>query len=186
MSDVAPFCVYLHGCPGFHNVEIAKELSTLIKGSKVLKMGSNVSRDRHYLWRDELSEMRRILDNALSDVSQAKQHSWIFSDFRGFATEFLPTDLPVEEYENAADKLGQPFVHVILRCRSERLDNYNRLGRSVPITNAHEFPIFESMWNEEHIRASGKATELEVDIGDLGPKEAAKMIFEGISEILHL
>lgn len=189
MSDVAPFCVYLHGCPGFHNVEIAKELSTLIKGSKVLKMGENVPGDSRYIWRDELeleSEMHRILDSALSNVNQAKQHSWIFSDFRGFATEYLPTDLPVEDYENAADNLGQPFVHVILRCRSERLNSYNRLGRSVPITSAHEFPIFKTMWNEEHIRASGKPTEMEVDIGELGPKEVAKMIFERISEILHL
>ncbi|KAL7892731.1 hypothetical protein HDV63DRAFT_233999 [Trichoderma sp. SZMC 28014] len=186
MSDIAPFCVYLHGCPGFHNLEIAKELSTLIKGSKVLRMGSNHHRDWRYVLVDDPSVLRCILDNAHSDINQAKQHSWIFSDFRGCATEYASMIMPVEEYENAADNLGQPFVRVILRCLSERLDTYSRLGRSVPFTNAHEFPVFEAIWNEEHIRASGKATEMEVDIGDLGPKEAAKMIFQGISNILHL
>ncbi|KAK1252260.1 hypothetical protein MKX08_003447 [Trichoderma sp. CBMAI-0020] len=187
MPAAAPFCVYVHGCPGFHNVEICKELSTLLNGSEVLRMGHNVPRGLRFLWTPGQAqmEMRRLLTDAVSDVHQAKQHSWIFADFRG-TPRALGSDLPVREYENAADSLGQPFVHVILRCHSPRLNGYNRLGRSVPITDAHEFTVFESTWNAEGIRASGKANELEVDIGDLGPKEVAKMIFEGISKIRHL
>lgn len=148
-------------------------------------MGQNVRKGGRFKWthEDAQMEMRLILADAVSDVRQAKQHSWIFADFRGTAK--IETDLPAREYENAADNLGQPFVHVILRCHSERLDSYNRLGRSVPVTNAYEFKVFESMWNKEFIGDLGKANELEVDIGDLGPKEVAKMIFEGISKIRH-
>ncbi|PON29088.1 hypothetical protein TGAM01_v202196 [Trichoderma gamsii] len=186
MSDIPPFCVYIHGCPGFHNVEISTELSFLIKRSEVLKMGENIDGiGTRVPWAELFAEsMHHILLDAASDADQAKQHSWIFSDFRGRAT--LPAmKLPVEAYENAADSLGQPFVHVILRCKSERLNSYNRLGRSVPTTNVHEFSVFEEIWNVEEIRASRKANELEVDIGDMGAKEAAKMILDGISTILH-
>ncbi|KAM0469485.1 hypothetical protein ACHAPX_010471 [Trichoderma viride] len=182
MSDIAPFCVYLHGCPGFHNVEISTELSFLVKGSKVLKMGKEIDGMGAYSKRarPQAHRTRSVLFDGVSDVNQAKQHSWIFSDFRKGQSP-----ISVSEYENAADSLGQPFVHVILRCKSERLDSYNRLGTSVPITNAHEFSVFQEKWNAEVISASRKGNELEVDIGDLGPEEAAKMIFEGISTILH-
>ncbi|KAM0519058.1 hypothetical protein ACHAPE_004052 [Trichoderma viride] len=179
MSDIAPFCVYLHGCPGFHNVEISTELSYLIRGSKMGKeiddMGTLLERAR-----PRAHKTRSISFDGVSDLDQAKQHSWVFSDFRRGESRTA-----VKEYENAADSLGQPFVHVILRCKSERLDSYNRLGTSVPINNTHEFSVFQEKWNAEVISASRKGNELEVDIGDLGAEEAARMIFEGISTILH-
>lgn len=194
MSEIPPFCVYVNGCPGFYNVEICKELSALISGSRVLNLGiipKHFNPDPLFntcpLFVEEHAQwyLRLLLAGAASDSDQAKQHSWIFADFRG-STGINNNDLSVEEYEYAARQLDLPFIHVILHCNSQKQNNsFSLFGQSVPYSNAFDFEVFESVWRNEDIRASGKANELEMDIADLEPAKLAEKIFKGISEILH-
>ncbi|KAL7922874.1 hypothetical protein ACQKWADRAFT_71895 [Trichoderma austrokoningii] len=185
MSDIPPFCVYVHGCPGFHNYEICKKLSALISCSQVLRPGIDAA---HHLQKaihdQERAQLnaRGIVADPARDHDWAKQHSWVFADFRG--TAGIDYVLPLEEYEKAADSLNQPFVHVVLRCKSKRPDHPSRLGRSVPSTGAIDFRVFESMW-EKDARTSKRPNKLEVEIDKLEPADVAKEIFKGISEMLH-
>lgn len=189
MSQTTPFCVYVHGCPGFLNATICNKLSNLINSSKVLKMGvspndlahrAHLSSSSLSLEKEIPSYLRDLLVDALKD---SERRSWIFSDFRGAAG--INSTLPIQEYENAADKMEMPFIHVILRCNSQRLRSLSVVGESLRNTNAVDFAVFESMRKKDEIRASGKANELELDITHLGPAEAAERIFTGVSRILH-
>lgn len=135
------------------------------------------------LERQMLLYLRDLLNDTLSDPEEAKRSSWIFSDFRGAAS--VNSTLPVDEYEMAADNMGLPFIHVILRFNPQKLKSLSVCGESLRNTNAVDFAIFESMRKKDEIRASGKANELELDITKLDPAEAAGKMFEGISRILE-
>ncbi|PTB44853.1 hypothetical protein M441DRAFT_23184 [Trichoderma asperellum CBS 433.97] len=193
MSQIRAFIVYVHGCPGFLNAAICVELSQLIDHSRVIKMGVNpnnrtlrarLSSSSMSIDRETLLYLRSVLADTLRDSNQATRRSWIFSDFRG-ATSTHNT-LPVEDYENAADKVDLPFIHVILRCNSRKLRSLSVVGESLRNVNAVDFAVFESIRKREEIRATGKANELELDISDLDQAEAAGKIFERIPKILEL
>ncbi|KAL6900080.1 hypothetical protein GGI43DRAFT_384256 [Trichoderma evansii] len=189
MSQITPFCVYIHGCPGFLNATICNELSHLINDSQVLKIGVNPNDLPHRahlrssspsVEKEILLYLRYLLVDTLKD---SKRHSWIFSDFRGAAS--INSTLPVEEFEIAADKMELPFIHVILRCNPQKVRSLSVVGESLRNTNAVDFAVFESIRKKNEIRASGKSNELELDITDLDPAEAAGRIFMEISRILH-
>jgi hypothetical protein len=140
---------------------------------------------RAYLEEQTELQVRSILDEEFSDPDQAKKHSWIFSDFRGMAI-LENSSLSAKDYERVANRLEQPFVHVILRCNDHKRDSIALLSRTASRNDVVDFAILQSIWETENVPTEGMAHELELDIGRLTPGEIAEKIFEGISETLNL
>ncbi|KAM0265333.1 hypothetical protein ACHAQJ_000173 [Trichoderma viride] len=164
--------VYVHGCSGLVNVSISTELSKLLEGSKVLRMGFSSIPVPYQSMASTLemqSRERCLLLYNLERAKETKHCTWIFADYKEGTGE--NSNIPILDYKFAAHERGIPFFHIMLYCHPEK----NRKK-----TNGVDFKSLDLLRNVHETCSAGLLNGLELDITGMEPSKAAQMIFDYI------
>lgn len=185
-----PQYIYINGYPGVGKLTIAKELEKLIPSSKIYHnhlfidpVAPLVDRYSPHYHDIRTSFRRHILDTiATSEATQ--QFTWIFTDSRSSS---LIGSTGAEDYRDAANKRGVPFISIILRCQLE--ENVTRVlgeGRGAGFNTKLTDPeALKKIRQEEDIHTFGGPYELELDITNIKPTIAAQKIYEHLAKVLR-
>ncbi|KAF9875522.1 hypothetical protein CkaCkLH20_06903 [Colletotrichum karsti] len=179
-----PSYIYINGYPGVGKLTIANELLKLIPGSKVLHnhlfidpVAAMVERSSPE-YDDIRSHLRREILGLLRRPA-TRDTTWIFTDSRCTSAT---GSAAAEDYREAAAVRGVPFVSVVVDCGLE--ENQRRLvregrgeGKNTKLTDVG---ILEAVRREEIMFRFGGEAELELDVSELTPVEAARMILSHV------
>ena len=104
--------------------------------------------------------------------------TWICTDQQSSSPQGTRVAL---HYYNTARRLNSRFISIILTCEAE--ENERRLtaqGRGGSNTKLTEVGILRAIWQEEDIYHFDGENELEINVSETSPQEAAKAILEFI------
>ncbi|KAJ0293187.1 hypothetical protein Brms1b_003411 [Colletotrichum noveboracense] len=157
--------IYINGYPGVGKLTIARELSKLFPGSEVW--------DNHRI----IDLVRIDRDHPDYNLMRAfHRHARSSSSFGSAAAQ---------EYEDAARRRGLPFIPIVLECQLE--ENIKRVTRSGRGGAANgkltDVNILKDIRQEEQMFRFGGDLELELDVTELTPEQAAYKIFEHVKTV---
>ncbi|KAI1326340.1 hypothetical protein F5Y16DRAFT_400409 [Xylariaceae sp. FL0255] len=181
--------IYINGYPGVGKLTIARQLSKLFPRAKVL--------DNHLLidpvaaifdrTAEEYQPTRQklaIILEAIATAETIRENTLIFTDSQ--SSSELGTSA-ARDYKTAAESCGLPFLSVILHCGLE--ENLNRAmgsdrgnGSNTKLT---DLEIIQAIREKEDLHRFRDTYEMELDVTNLSPNEAATHIYEHVNKILQ-
>lgn len=177
-----PLYVYINGYPGIGKLTIAKELEKLVPNSKVYHnhllidlIAPLVDRDSpHY--QDIRTSFRRYVLKTIATSEAAAPFTWIFTDSRS-SDPIGSTG--AQDYKDAADLRGALFIPIVLHCEmAENMTRVSSKERGTSNTKLIDPAILETIRLKEDLHTFGGPDELELDITNITPSEAAEKIYE--------
>ncbi|KAK4231884.1 hypothetical protein QBC38DRAFT_464820 [Podospora fimiseda] len=184
-----PF-IYINGYPGVGKFTVAKEVCKLLPNAKVINNHLLINPAAAVFDRtdEEYQPLRKALRSALlHSIATAKSThdvAWIFTDQQ--SSSILGSSV-AREYQNAALVRESPFFSIILHCEVEenlkRAVSGNR-GSTGSNTKLTDINILRGIREREDIFHFGDANELELDVTELSPIEAAIKIHEHFGKAL--
>lgn len=185
-----PQYIYINGYPGVGKLTIAKELEKLIPCSKIYHNHLFIDPvapliDRHSPhYHDIRTSFRRHILSTIATSEATQQFTWIFTDSRSSS---LIGSTGAEDYRDAANRRGVPFISIILRCQLE--ENVARVlgeGRGAGFNTKLTDPeALKRIRQEEDIYTFGGPYELELDITNITPTGAAQKIYEHLVKVIR-
>lgn len=179
--------IYINGYPGIGKLTIAKELEKLVPNSKVYHNHLFIDPiaplvDRHSPhYQDMRTSFRRHILNTIATSEATQQFTWIFTDSRSSSPIGITG---AQDYKNAADLRGVPFIPIVLHCQIQ--ENMRRIlseGRGTGNTKLTDLAVLKTIRLEEDIYTFGGPYELELDVTDITASEAAKKIYEHLVKV---
>ncbi|KAK2051146.1 hypothetical protein LY76DRAFT_420300 [Colletotrichum caudatum] len=178
-----PFFIYINGFPGVGKLTIAKDVRKLIQGSKVFHNHLVIDPvaamlDRGSEGYDELrADFRRHALHAIATRLDLEDTTFIFTDSRESSAA---GSTGVKDYQRAAEVRGVPFISIILHCKLDenlrRLEGRSGGGESRLSTKLTDGEVLRRLRENEQIFRCGGELELELDVTDMKPGEAARVI----------
>ncbi|EFQ25030.1 hypothetical protein CGRA01v4_06663 [Colletotrichum graminicola] len=178
-----PFFIYINGFPGVGKLTVAKDVCKLIQGSRVFHNHLVIDPvaamlDRGSEGYDELrAEFRRHALHVIATRPELEDTAFIFTDSRESSAQ---GSTGVKDYQRAAEVRGVPFISIILHCKLDenlrRLEGRNRGNESGRSTKLIDGKILRRVRENEEVFRCGGELELELDITDMKPSEAARVI----------
>ncbi|KAK2003406.1 hypothetical protein LX36DRAFT_566226 [Colletotrichum falcatum] len=178
-----PFFIYINGFPGIGKLTIANEVCKLIPGGRVFHNHLVIDPvaamlDRGSEGYDELrADFRKHALHAISTRPELEKKVFIFTDSRESSAA---GSTAVEDYQRAAEVRGVPFISIILHCRLDenlrRLEGRSSDGESRWSTKLTDGEVLRRVRENEEIFRCGGELELELDITDMKPEEAGRVI----------
>ncbi|KAK2030940.1 hypothetical protein LX32DRAFT_295325 [Colletotrichum zoysiae] len=179
-----PLFIYINGFPGVGKLTIANDICKLIPGSKVFHNHLVIDPvaamlDRGSEGYDELrADFRRHALHAIATRPELEDTTFIFTDSRESSAA---GSTGVKDYQRAAEVRGVPFISIILHCKLD--ENLRRLegrsgggGESRLSTKLTDGEVLRRLRENEQIFRCGGELELELDVTDMKPSEAARVI----------
>lgn len=134
--------------------------------------------------RDSHKRQRREILTSIATADSTRGISWIFTDQQSSNDAGSST---AKEYHSAAISRGSYFISIVLTCAVE--ENYRRAisedrgkGSNTKLT---DLDILCKIREGEDIFHFGGEMELELDITDLSPTEAASKAYEHICKVFR-
>lgn len=187
-STVHPF-VYINGYPGVGKLTVARELERILPTSKVYDNHLLIDPiaqlvDRSSPEYDTIrTSLRRLILDVIAMSESTRGTTWIFTDSR--CTNEVGSNA-VQDFVDAAKKRGVPFTPVIMTCDPE--ENARRIvdeGRGKGgRTKLRDTDVLISIREQEVMYRLGGESELELDVSNLGPREAAQRILDHITKVI--
>ncbi|KAK1599025.1 uncharacterized protein LY79DRAFT_665578 [Colletotrichum navitas] len=178
-----PFFIYINGFPGVGKLTVAKDVCNLIQESGVFHNHLVIDPvaamlDRRSEAYDELrAEFRRRALHAVATRPELEDTTFIFTDSRESSAQ---GSAGVKDYQSAAEVRGVPFISIILHCKLEeklrRLEGKDSGDESRRSTELIDGEILRIVRENEEIFRCGGELELELNITDIKPSEAARVI----------
>ncbi|KAI8223927.1 hypothetical protein K4K54_005693 [Colletotrichum sp. SAR 10_86] len=178
--------IYINGYPGVGKLTIARELSKLFPGSEVWDNHRIIDLVRIDRDHPDYNLMRAFhRRNTLLAIATSDSHqntTYIFTDAR-CSSPF--GSAAAQEYEDAARRRGLPFIPIALECQLE--ENIKRVTGSGRGGAANgkltDVNILKDIRQEEQMFRFGGDLELELDVTELTPEQAAYKIFEHVKTV---
>ncbi|KAK1579586.1 uncharacterized protein LY79DRAFT_522372 [Colletotrichum navitas] len=184
-----PF-IYINGYPGVGKLTVAKELSKLLPKAKTFSNHLLIDPAAAVFDRtaEEYQRLRQVLRReVLTSIATAKSTrdvTWIFTDQQSSSNLGSSS---ARDYQNAARVRGSPFISIVLHCELE--ENLTRAtgrdrgkGSNTKLTN---LDILRSIREREDIFRFQDEYELELDVTQLTPSEAAAAIRDHVGTALR-
>lgn len=188
-NTVHPF-VYINGYPGVGKLTVARELERLLPKSKVYDNHLLIDpiaqlADRSSPEYDMIrTSLRRLILDVIGTAESTRGTTWIFTDSR--CTSEVGSNA-VQDFVDASKKRGVPFIPVIMTCSPE--ENARRIvdeGRGKGgRTKLRDTDVLRSIREQEVMYRFGGESELELDMSNLSPRDAAQKIVDHISKVIE-
>jgi adenylate kinase len=182
-----PPCIYINGFPGVGKLTVAKELQRLLPHSKIFHNHLTIDPvaailDRTSPEYDTMrTELRQYLLDKIATSESNRDTTWIFTDSR--CTSEIGS-AAARDYEKTAEKLGAPFVSVIMTC-DDKVNMERVVSRDEPSTKLRDGEVLRSIREQEEIFRFGGELELELDVSYLTPEEAARRISRHVLKVMN-
>ncbi|KDN69430.1 hypothetical protein CSUB01_05347 [Colletotrichum sublineola] len=185
---MSPF-IYINGYPGVGKLTVAKELSKLLPKAKVFSNHLLIDLAAAVFDRpaEEYQPLRQALRReVLTSIATAKSTREVTEIFTDQQSSSNLGSSSARDYQNAASIRGSPFISVVLHCELEQ--NLTRAaggdrdkGFNTKLTDPD---ILRSIREREDIFRFQDEYELELDVTQLSPGEAAAKICDHVAAVL--
>lgn len=181
-----PPCIYINGFPGVGKLTVAKELQQLLPNSKIFHnhlvidpVAAMVDRSspEYDIMRTDL---RQYLLHKIATSESNRDTTWIFTDSRCTSET---GSAAVRDYEKTALRLGAPLVSVIMTCET-KVNMERVVSRDDSCTKLRNVEVLRSIREQEEMFRFGGERELELDVSNLGPEEAAQRILRHVQKVM--
>lgn len=185
--------VYINGWPGVGKLTVARELGAKLGAGRTRLVHNHLLIDpagavlpRSSAGYQPLRRaLRAAVFGSLATAPDTFDFIYVFTDFQ--SSDGLGSAV-AQEYADAARARGCVFVPIIMTCSVRQ--NVIRAGGSDRIRDGHgkltDLNLIMDMRTQEGtgIASFGGDSELELDVTDIKPEEAAKIIAEHVEKIV--
>lgn len=180
--------IYINGYPGVGKFTVARELQRILPNSKVY---------HNHLFIDPIAALvdrsspeyntirtnyRRHLLNLIATSESERNTTCIFTDSR---CNSEIGSIAVKDYEDASKRRGVPFIPIIMTCDPDEnarrvVDESRGEGNCTKLRNTG---VLRDIRQKEEMYRFGDERELELDVTNLSPTEAAQKIVDHIMKV---